>query len=522
MDMPATTIGTPRILPQHRQPGQKAGQLFSLAQQQRGADRLMVGVTWLLLAYAVVLASWHDTWAAVLWFGLPAAIIPTVIAVMVPATRTARLGFGASFMILSALHIHQAHGMIEMHFGIFMLLAFLLYYRDWAPVVFAAGVIAIHHLVFNYLQVATAVPVFVFEANTGLEIVFLHAAYVVFETIILVLMAIKLHREALETQDIHSAVGSLLEGGDRIDLRGTDRKPASRVGKALQDVMARTREVMSETRDVTRQLDETSSEMATLADDFAKTFRAEETDTQEAATAVSQATAAVRQVSSSASEAAEAAGRVDDAAREGTRALADSKPVIDRLSGSIHGGSQLVSRLTKDSESIGTVLDVIHSVAEQTNLLALNAAIEAARAGEHGRGFAVVADEVRSLATKTQESAHEIQSMINELQQAARDADDAMTESQSATEETVQVFECLAAHLETIATGVDKINIANAQTAEAANHQRQVMETGDSSVQAISRDIVASNAEVHHLADVGGRLRQLSEKLTRQASHFDL
>ncbi|KAA1176429.1 methyl-accepting chemotaxis protein [Marinobacter salinexigens] len=403
-----------------------------------------------------------------------------------------------------------------------MLLAFLLYYRDWLPIVFAAGIIAVHHLAFNYLQVSTDIPVYVFTANTGLEIVLLHAAYVVFESAILVVMSIKLRREARETEDVYAVVGSLLEGGDQIDLRGSGHMPGSLIGRALHNVMTQTRKVMQDTGNVTRELDETSTQMSTLAENLAKNFRAEEANTEQATSAVSEATTAVQQVATCAREAAEAAANVDTASRECSREINNSRQVVEHLSRSVHQAGERVSLLNEDSQRIGSVLDVISSVAEQTNLLALNAAIEAARAGEHGRGFAVVADEVRELAGKTQQSAQEIQNVIDNVRREAMEANDAMAESRKASEDTVTVFDALTERLHTIASGIERINVANTQTAEAAVHQQQLMENGNNGMLAIRDDILASSDEVSHLARVSGNLRGLAEQLMHHSARFSV
>lgn len=177
-------------------------------------DRIMVVVAWLLFVYALVLAPRHQTWAAAWIIGLPAALVPTLLAWPQPGGVVVRIAVGAAFMVLSALHIHQMHGLIEMHFGIFVLLAFLVYFRDWTPIVTGAAIIAVHHLGFNFLQVG-GYPVYVFEHNAGLRIALLHAAYVVFESAILIFLAEKLRREAVETEEVYATVGGLLSGAER-------------------------------------------------------------------------------------------------------------------------------------------------------------------------------------------------------------------------------------------------------------------------------------------------------------------
>jgi len=157
-------------------------------------DRMLLGVIAGLLALSFALASWHQTLDAALVIGVPAALFPAWLVWSRSGELVTRCAIAAALMIFSALHIHQAHGMIEVHFMIFVLLSFLLIYRDWIPLVFAAGVIAVHHLAFDFLQRAGQ-PIWVFADAGGFGIVLVHAAFVIFETALLVWMAIALRGE---------------------------------------------------------------------------------------------------------------------------------------------------------------------------------------------------------------------------------------------------------------------------------------------------------------------------------------
>src|ERR1700761_2628018 len=158
-------------------------------------DRLLLGVIGLMLVASLALAGWYGTWTEALAIGLPAALIPAWLVASNSGALVTRCAIAASLVIFTALQIHQAHGMIELHFGFFVLLAFLLFYRDWIPLVLAAGLTALHHFVVDSLQRAGE-PVWVFAQNTGFHIVLVHAAYVVFETALLVWMAVRLRAEA--------------------------------------------------------------------------------------------------------------------------------------------------------------------------------------------------------------------------------------------------------------------------------------------------------------------------------------
>jgi methyl-accepting chemotaxis protein len=167
-----------------------------IQQHYRRADRIMLSVLWLMFIYSLALAAWHGTWSQALLVGGGTALVMTVLQQLISGERLLRCAMAAGFMVMSALHINQSGGIAEMHFGIFVLLAFLVYYRDWLPIVVAAGVIATHHLSFYALQ-SQGMDVKVVHEGSWATI-FLHAFYVVLESVILVYLARQSFAEASE------------------------------------------------------------------------------------------------------------------------------------------------------------------------------------------------------------------------------------------------------------------------------------------------------------------------------------
>ncbi|WP_373877843.1 methyl-accepting chemotaxis protein [Pseudomonas turukhanskensis] len=239
-------------------------------------------------------------------------------------------------------------------------------------------------------------------------------------------------------------------------------------------------------------------------------------ETDQVATAINEMSAAAHQVAQSAQGAASAAQKTDQEGQAAKKVVDGSITRIHALVGDIRTSGTSLDSLQQDVQSIVSVLGVIRSIAEQTNLLALNAAIEAARAGEAGRGFAVVADEVRALASRTQQSTQEIQGMIDRLQKGTEDAVTAMRRSSEAGDVTSQQANQAGASLDAIAELIATINAMNAQIASAAEEQTAVAEEINRSVHQIAGavDRVADETQqsaqsARSLADLGNRLGAL-------------
>ncbi|ALP51908.1 hypothetical protein Tel_01460 [Candidatus Tenderia electrophaga] len=491
---------------------------FTLQGLYRDGDRIMVSVIWLCMLLSLALAGWYGTWQEALIIGLPAAIVPSVLVYSMPGTRLTRIVNGCAFMIFSALFIHQGHGMIELHFGIFALLAFLLYYRDWLPIVAAAGVIAVHHLSFNFFQ-AWGYGVYVFENRTGVDLVLIHAAYVVFEVAVLVYMALKLHKEGLQSQEVGKIAAQLAVRDGDIDLRVRSEVQTG-VAAGINAFMQNVHDAIAKTRTVSEKLAEVAGSVNQVIHDSNQGAQRQRAETDQVATAMNQMTSTVQEVTRNAEEAANYAVDADDVAAEGSAVVDKTVAAINAMAERVERVSGVISRVEEDSNNIGSVLDVIKEIAEQTNLLALNAAIEAARAGEQGRGFAVVADEVRTLAGRTQQSTEEIQRMIEALQSGSKEAVTAMEEGRNQAQDGVTQASQAGEALANIVQSVSRIREMNTQIATAAEQQSSVAEEINRNIVNIHEISGATAGSMSTASSSSDELARLSRELEQLVKHF--
>lgn len=257
-----------------------------------------------------------------------------------------------------------------------------------------------------------------------------------------------------------------------------------------------------------------SSTLKTLSGELSDSSEKHKRETEYVATAINQMSTAVNLVAENTASMASAAQQAGSEANASHTVVADSVDAINQLAQSVNRASDVINKLETESQQIGTVVNVIKEIAEQTNLLALNAAIEAARAGEQGRGFAVVADEVRSLANRTQQSTSEIQEIINRLQDNARSAVNVMQEGHSQAGASVNKAARAGKSLEEINTAIRAINEMTSQIASATTEQRRVTEE-------VNKNIAAMNDVSEHTAGSAEKTAQASQELYDLSQHLD-
>ena len=270
------------------------------------------------------------------------------------------------------------------------------------------------------------------------------------------------------------------------------------------------------------QLASAAEEVSAVSQETSGNIAQQSSETDQVATAMNEMTATVTEVASNAGNAAEAANAANNEAQSGLNIVHSASSTIEQLASEVDNAATVIQGLQQDTDNIGGILSVIKDIADQTNLLALNAAIEAARAGEQGRGFAVVADEVRTLAARTQQSTAEIESMISKLQSGAANAVNTMTQGTNTAQQSVEQAQQAATALEAITAAVATISDMNTMIASAAEEQSATAEEMNKNIVNI-HTLAQSNATgAAQTTSASEELAQLAAQLQQLVGQFKI
>ena len=296
-----------------------------------------------------------------------------------------------------------------------------------------------------------------------------------------------------------------------ISVDGNDE--AGRLLAAMAKMQHKLRDTLQRIAGSATQLASAAEELNAVTDESARGLTQQNNEIEQAATAVNEMTSAVEEVARNAVSTSEASRNATTSAGDGRDLVQETVSAIERMSTDVQATASLIGDLANESRDIGKVLDVIRGLADQTNLLALNAAIEAARAGEAGRGFAVVADEVRALAHRTQQSTSEIERMIGSIQTGTEHAVDSMRNSTERAESTLNIARGAGLSLDTINTAIVEINERNLVIASAAEEQAQVAREVDRNLVNIRDLSVQSATGASQTSAASGELSRLAVDL---------
>lgn len=477
---------------------------------------------WILLVQlliSIIIGFITDDLITPFLIGIPIIAVPLFFSFQQPYAVLSRHVIAIATQIMTALHIQQAYGMTEMHFEVFVVLAFLIFFRDWKVVITTTLTVAVHHILFYVLQVNGS-AVFIFESNRlFFYILVIHALFAAAEGAVMTLMAHRSHQEALLAQQLQDSIQLIMAQDGKVDLQESyliEHSQLTSFNRLVREVKA----LIDKVNMVSTSLISVVNVVTRSTDELDNSVDQQNAQVSMISAAMQDMTNSINDVASLSRSANEIAGRAKLDTDETRSSIEGSSNNIAQLKSTLQTTSQAIGDLSLKCTNISEVMQSIKSVAEQTNLLALNAAIESARAGEHGRGFAVVADEVRNLAIKSKESAEEIELITSQLTDSANHSVQNMDNCVAMVEKAVDSSALASLNMAAVLDGIGEVSQNVTTVAGSATEQAKTSGSISQSAQELNELFNNEKLQVEDLKAEVKQLNSLATELELQLRSF--